>query len=106
TRDLIEELVDDLIHLLEEATQAVTRMDRKPARKVIKAKNRINDLVADIERHIVRRITADAPSRRLAYQTETELLEALKRVYYFTKRIAKEVLQADTGKEKEPREAA
>jgi len=106
TRDLIEELVDDLIHLLEEVTQAVTRMDRKPARKVIKAKNRINDLVADIERHIVRRITADAPSRRLAYQTETELLEALKRVYYFTKRIAKEVLQADTGKEKEPREAA
>ncbi len=102
TRQLIEELVDTLIHLLEEATQAVTRMDRKPARKVVKAKNRINQLAAGIERHVVRRMTADAPQRRLTYQTETELLEALKRVYYFTKRIAKEVLQADTGKKREP----
>ena len=106
TRQLIEELVDTLIHLLEKATQAVTRMDRKPARKVVKAKNRINQLAAGIERHVVRRMTADAPQRRLTYQTETELLEALKRVYYFTKRIAKEVLQADTAKEKEERKAA
>ncbi len=108
TRKLIEDMVDTLIHLLEKATQAVTRMDRKPARKVVKAKNEINRLAADIERHVVRRMTADAPQRRLTYQTETELLEALKRVYYFTKRIAKEVLQADTRKKKkkEPQEAA
>ncbi len=106
TRQLIEELVDTLIHLLEKATQAVTRMDRKPARKVVKAKNRINQLAAGIERHVVRRMTADAPQRRLTYQTETELLEALKRVYYFTKRIAKEVLQAGTAKEKEERKVA
>ncbi len=101
TRQLIDELVDTLIRLLEKATQAVTRMDRKPARKVVKAKNRINKLASSIERHVVRRMNADAPQRRLTYQTETELLEALKRVYYFTKRIAKEVLQADTGKEKD-----
>ncbi|WP_457674972.1 Na/Pi cotransporter family protein [Thiolapillus sp.] len=101
TRQLIDELVDTLIRLLEKATQAVTRMDRKPARKVVKAKNRINKLASSIERHVVRRMNADAPQRRLTYQTETELLEALKRVYYFTKRIAKEVLQADTDKEKD-----
>ncbi len=106
TRQLIDELVDTLIHLLEKATQAVTRMDRKPARKVVKAKNRFNQLVAGIERHIVRRMNTDAPQRRLTYQTETELLETLKRVYYFSKRIAKEVLQADTGKKKDLRKAA
>ncbi|WP_457668844.1 Na/Pi cotransporter family protein [Thiolapillus sp.] len=101
TRELIDNLVDELIHLLEKATQAVTRMDRKPARKVVKAKNRINQMVSEIERHIVRRITADAPSRRLTYQTETELLEALKRVYYFTKRISKEVLMSEQTIRKE-----
>ena len=101
TRELIDELVDELILLLEKTTQAVTRMDRKPARKVIKAKNRVNQLVSEIERHIVRRITADAPSRRLTYQTETELLEALKRVYYFTKRISKEVLISGQTEQKE-----
>ncbi|WP_296803313.1 Na/Pi cotransporter family protein [Thiolapillus sp.] len=101
TRELIDNLVDELIRLLEKATQAVTRMDRKPARKVVKAKNRINQLVSEIERHIVRRITADAPSRRLTYQTETELLESLKRVYYFTKRISKEVLMSEQATQKE-----
>ncbi|BAO44766.1 Na/Pi cotransporter family protein [Thiolapillus brandeum] len=104
TRKLIEEMVDTLIQLLEKATQAVTRMNRKPARKVVKAKTEINRLAADIERHVVRRMTADAPRRRLTYQTETELLEALKRVYYFTKRIAKEVLNMDTIKKKEKQE--
>ncbi len=106
TRKLIEEMVEMLIQLLEKATQAITRMERKPAREVVKAKNEINRLAADIERHVVRRMSADAPLRRLTYQTETELLEALKRVYYFTKRIAKEVLQADTGKKKDARKVA
>jgi phosphate:Na+ symporter len=92
TRKLFNDLVSELIHLLEESTQAVTRMNKKPARNVVKAKSRISELSAHIERHIVRRMSAEAPMRRLTYQTETELLEALKRVYYFTKRIAKEVL--------------
>ncbi|WP_456416639.1 Na/Pi cotransporter family protein [Thiolapillus sp.] len=101
TRKLFEALVDELFHLLEEATQAVTRMDKKAARRVLKAKSRVSELSAEIERHIVQRMTADAPMRRLTYQTETELLEALKRVYYFTKRIGKEVLMAEFGAKKE-----
>ncbi len=101
TRKLFEELVDELFHLLEQATQAVTRMDKKAARKVLKAKSRISHLCTDIERHIVQRMTAEAPMRRITYQTETELLEALKRVYYFTKRIGKEVLMAEFGTQKE-----
>ncbi|WP_456379995.1 Na/Pi cotransporter family protein [Thiolapillus sp.] len=101
TRKLFKELVDELFHLLEEATQAVTRMDKKAARKVLKAKSRVSQLSAEIERHIVQRMTAEAPMRRITYQTETELLEALKRVYYFTKRIGKEVLMAEFGTQKE-----
>ncbi len=101
TRKLFEELVDEIFHLLEEATQAVTRMEKKPARRVLKAKSRINQLSADIERHIVHRMTAEAPMRGLTYQTETELLEALKRVYYLTKRIGKEVLMMEFGAQKE-----
>ncbi len=101
TRKLFEKLVDELFHLLEEATQAVTRMDKKSARRVLKAKSRINQLSADIERHIVHRMAAEAPMRGLTYQTETELLEALKRVYYLTKRIGKEVLMTEFGAQKE-----
>lgn len=105
TRELIEELVDKLVNLLEEATHAVTRMDKKAARSVFKAKSEISEMTATIERHVVRRMAADAPMRRLAYQTETELVEALKRVYYFTKRISKVVLKADLGAPKETKAA-
>ncbi len=95
TRRLFEKLVDELVGLLEQATRAATRWDRDAAREVIRAKNRINGLAQDIERHIARRMTADAPQRRLTYQIESELLENLKRVYYFTKRIGKVVLESD-----------
>lgn len=105
TRELIEALLDKLVHLLEKSTQAVTRMDKKAARKVIKAKGRVSELSTEIERHVVRRMAADAPMRRLTYQTETELLEALKRVYYFTKRISKEVLIAELGTSQEAKAA-
>ena len=95
TRRLFENLVDELIPLLELATRAVTRWDREAAREVIRAKNRINELSQQIERHITRRMAADAPQRRLTYQIESELLENLKRVYYFTKRIGKVVLETN-----------
>ena len=92
TQRLFENLVDELITRLEQATRAVTRADREAAREVVRAKNRINELAAHIERHITRRMASDAPHRRLTYQIESELLENLKRVYYFTKRIGKAVL--------------
>ena len=95
TRRLFEKLVDELIPLLKLATRAVTRWDREAARDVIRAKNRINELSQQIERHITRRMAADAPQRRLTYQIESELLENLKRVYYFTKRIGKVVLETN-----------
>ncbi|HIE53719.1 MAG TPA: Na/Pi cotransporter family protein, partial [Chromatiaceae bacterium] len=95
TRKLFEQLLDELIALLELATRAVTRWDKEAARKVIRAKSRINQLSLGIEHHITRRMAADAPRRRLTYQIETELLENLKRVYYFTKRISKIALEND-----------
>ncbi len=95
TRLLFEKLVDELVNLLELATRAATRWDRDAAREVIRAKNRVNGLAQDIERHITRRMTADAPQRRLTYEIESDLLENLKRVYYFTKRIGKVVLESD-----------
>jgi len=95
TEALFGKLVDELITLLEQATRAVTRWDREAAREVIRAKNRVNGLAQDIERHITRRMTADAPHRRLTWQIESEILENLKRVYYFTKRIGKLVLESE-----------
>ncbi len=105
TQQLIDKLTNKLIKLLEKVTQAVTREDKKTARKVIRAKNKINQLTQHLDHHITRRMTAEAPMRRLTYQIETELLETLKRVYYFTKRIGKEVLEAKVIASKEADDA-
>ncbi len=105
TAALFGKLVDRLIGLLEQATRAVTRDDREAAREVVRAKNRINGLAADIERHIARRMAADAPHRRLTWQIESEILENLKRVYYFTRRIARLTVESGS-KANEATEAA
>ena len=41
------------------------------------------------------RLVADAPNRIAAYSVEMDIIEKLKRVYYFAKRMAKTVLPAE-----------
>ncbi len=98
TRRLIQELADRIFQQLEQATQAVTRWDREIAVLVDASKMDINESVRTIEHHIVRRMTAEAPHRRSTYQMETELLESLKRIHYFTRHIAKEVKKYSSPK--------
>ena len=62
------------------------------AEKVVTAKTEINDLASTAEKHLTRRLAADEPNRLAAFKVESEIIEYLKRVYYFAKRIAKDVL--------------
>jgi hypothetical protein len=42
--------------------------------------------------HEAGRLVADEPHRVEAYRLETDLINSLNRIYYFTKRTAREVL--------------
>ena len=53
------------------------------------AKEEVNRLADAAELHLTRRLAADEPNRLAAFRLESEVIEYLKRMYYFAKRIAK-----------------
>ena len=75
--------------------QALDAQDADMARQVIKAKGEITRLADAAEAHLAHRLTDAAPNRLALFRFESELIEYLKRVYYFAKRIAKSIAQAD-----------
>ena len=67
--------------------------DVELAQSVIDAKPEVNRMAEEAEAHLTDRLTASAPHRLAAFRIETELVEALKRIYYFSKRIARLVVE-------------
>ncbi len=76
---------------VELALQSVDASDPAMARQVFKAKSEVNELALAAEAHLAGRLTADASDRFTLFKIESEIIEYLKRVYYFAKRIAKAV---------------
>jgi phosphate:Na+ symporter len=69
----------------------VARNDEEIAQGVIAMKASVQAQVASAEQHEAQRLVADAPNRLAAYSLEMEVIEKLKRIYYFAKRMAKTV---------------
>ncbi|MCP4074704.1 MAG: Na/Pi cotransporter family protein [Gammaproteobacteria bacterium] len=95
TQGVISRLNDMVVGSLETALSAVEMNDVNKAANVIQAKNLINKKIYDAEHHQAARLVADAPNRVETYALEVELIERLKRIYYFSKRIAKTILPTD-----------
>ena len=76
---------------VERALHSVAKNDADAARGVIAMKGAVQNQVEHAEQHQARRLVADAPNRIAAYSVETEVIEKLKRIYYFAKRMAKTV---------------
>ena len=45
--------------------------------------------------HEARRLVAEEPNRLAAYTLEMDILEKLKRIYYFSKRMSKAILPTE-----------
>jgi len=76
---------------VERALNSVSKNDAASARNVINMKNDVQNQVALAERHQAERLVADAPNRIATYSVEMDVIEKLKRIYYFAKRMAKTV---------------
>jgi len=76
---------------VERALQSVARNDVAAAQAVIAMKGEVQTEVELAEQHQAERLVADAPNRIAAYSVEMEVIEKLKRIYYFAKRMAKTV---------------
>lgn len=74
------------------AIAAVSGQDVERAQRVVAMKSGITALAHQAVEHGAKRLTADAPNRMRAYTREMEVIEKLRRIYYFAKRMAHTVL--------------
>ncbi|MBZ0114832.1 MAG: Na/Pi cotransporter family protein [Thermoanaerobaculia bacterium] len=89
TRQVIETFHREVVNAYEAAMTAVSEKSERSAAIVVGMKQQINDIVAMAEAHEAQRLVADSPKRLEAYTFEMDVIENLKRIYYFCKRIAR-----------------
>jgi phosphate:Na+ symporter len=87
------------------AVQAVSQNNEEAAQAVISMKNEISDLAGSAAAHQAARLVAEEPNRIPTYTIEFDIVEKLKRIYYFAKRMAKTVVpdeeETEAGGEEE-----
>jgi phosphate:Na+ symporter len=89
TSKLLEDFHGTVMRALDASLLAVTQKNVEAAQVVIDMKREISRMSGSAARHEARRLIAEEPNRLPAYTLETDILENLKRIYYFTKRMAK-----------------
>jgi phosphate:Na+ symporter len=95
TRELINELYDQVYRAIDQSLRALVESDRDLAEQAIAVKGEINALAQATQNYVALRLTAAEPNRVATFRLESELIEYLKRIYYFAKRIAKLTAETD-----------
>ena len=96
TREVLTQLHGVVSETAERATHAVTERDEHAAQDVIALKADINHLTDSAAMHESQRLVAEEPNRIASYTVEMDIIEKLKRIYYFSKRMAKSVMPEGT----------
>ena len=92
TQVVLENLHETITLTVELACKAVADNDQKAAQEVISKKGDITRFMESAAMHEARRLVAEEPNRLAAYTLEIDILEKLKRIYYFSKRMAKAIM--------------
>ncbi len=82
--------------------QSVAEKDPELAQKVIDMKPEIQALVNGVVEHLGGRFRADEPNRAVLYRLESQAVELANRMYYFTKKIGKEIIAEARASADEP----
>jgi phosphate:Na+ symporter len=92
TREVFTHLHKEVSMSVAMALNAIMGKDQHAAQEVVAMKEDITRHVKSAELHQAHRLVVDEPKRREAYALEIDVIEKLKRVYYFAKRMSKSVL--------------
>ncbi|EGV33172.1 Na/Pi-cotransporter II-related protein [Thiorhodococcus drewsii AZ1] len=99
TREVLLGLHRTVSRALAAALQAVAQNNEIAARTVTSMKQEITQIAESAAAHEARRLVAEEPNRIPAYTLEIDILEKLKRIFYFAKRMAKTVDGDEMGNE-------
>jgi phosphate:Na+ symporter len=105
TAGVLDEFHLAVTRALDMALVAVSQKNEAAAAEVVEMKADINRLADSAALHEARRLVAHEPGRLAAYTFEVDVLESLKRVYYFTKRMARAALPSVDLRTSEAHEA-
>jgi phosphate:Na+ symporter len=91
TRVVLAGLHNAVTKSIAAAIQAVSQKNELAARSVTSMKQEIARIADSAAAHEAQRLVAEEPKRIPAYTIEIDIIEKLKRIYYFAKRMAKTV---------------
>ncbi len=89
TRMVLEEYTSTVQEALDFAMVALSQKNESAARQVDAMKKEVKSLERAASLHEADRLMADAPNRVATYRLEVDILANLKRVFYFSRRIAR-----------------
>lgn len=95
TQQVLIDLHASVLLTVQHALTSVAKNDETEAKNVISMKSIIQGQVNSAEQYEAQRLIASEPNRLAAYSVEMEVIEKLKRIYYFAKRMAK-TIQSDS----------
>ena len=95
TRKVINQLHESVLVMFKDAVYSVSEEDKELATRVIAAKQDINQQIEAAILHEAERLVAQEPNRLASYTLEMDVIEKLKRIYYFSKRVAKSGIVVD-----------
>ena len=101
TRELLKNMHELVTRSTKIATDAVMSEDEDLASKVINMKGELARLTEWATIHQADRLVADEPNRLSCYTVEVDIIEKLKRIYYFSKRMSKTVTSSVSSEDDE-----
>ena len=78
---------------LKAALRAVVEEDKDFAKRVIEMNEEMDRLAEHADLHQAQRLVCEDSGKFEAYRVEVEILEKLKRIYYYAKRMAKTLVE-------------
>lgn len=93
TQEVLGELHARVAWAVQMALESLDASNPGMATSVIDAKAEISRLASRAEKHLANRLAVNEADRLPLYRIESEIIEYLKRVYYFAKQIAKGLVE-------------
>ncbi len=94
TREMIGRYHRDVLRAFELAIVALSQEEDAAARTVIGMKREVNKREEELRDHLGLRLVGDEPNRVATYRLEIDMIANLKRLFYFTRRIARVAIPA------------
>jgi phosphate:Na+ symporter len=94
TRHILTALYERVCHAVRQATAALADIDQNKALEVVNMKAEINGLINESLQYQADRVAPTTPDLIATFRMEDEVIDALRRIYRLSKRLAKLMLPA------------